>query len=189
MGILSSPKSQDKPTSLSAKRRSVPTDFANLKPLKPGGTLGFSSFRDTSDRSASLGSAKKKTLKEDSDMDSDEEEVGKAKIEKQEDLEVQEPTVTALSPDDAKRQGELAEGVQKIRVYDNPSVLVVGSRVNPTDADVFAVKATALGRTVECRITGHAKVSSIEHSHGGIYTPSRLTVYCHPGYPSAHEYF
>jgi hypothetical protein len=145
MGILSSPKSQDKPISLNAKRRSVVTDFANLKPLKPGGTLGFSTFRDISDRSASLGNTKNKPLTEDSDMDSDEEEARKVEIERPEDPEVQEPTVTALSPDDAKRQGELAEGVQKIRVYNIPPALVAGSRVNPPDADVFAVKTTALG--------------------------------------------
>lgn len=116
MGILPSPKSHDKLISSSAKRRSVVTDFATLKPLKPGGVLGFSSFRDTNDRSTSLGTAKEKSSKDDSDMDSDEDEAGKGKSVKQEDAEVQELVMSAMSPDDAKRQGELAEGVQKIRV-------------------------------------------------------------------------
>lgn len=115
MGILPSPKSHDKAISSSAKRRSVPTDFATLKPLKPGGALGFSSFRDTGDGSASHGHVKKAS-KDDSDMDSDEDDVGKGKGLKQEDAEVQEPGISAMSPEDAKRQGELAEGVQKIRV-------------------------------------------------------------------------
>lgn len=117
MGILPSPKSHDKLTSSSAKRRSGATDFTTLKPLKPGGVLGFSNFRDTGDRSSSLGTAKEKS-KDDSDMDSDEDEVGKGKSVKQEDAEIQEPVMSAMSPDDAKRQGELAEGVQKIRVRD-----------------------------------------------------------------------
>ena len=116
MGILPSPKPHDKPTSSSAKRRSGATDFATLKPLKPGGVLGFSNFRDTSDRSSSLGTAKEKSSKDDSDMDSDEDGIGKGKSGKQEDAEIQEPVMSAMSPDDAKRQGELAEGVQKIRV-------------------------------------------------------------------------
>lgn len=51
-------------------------------------------------------------------MDSDEDDIGKGKSVKQEDTDVQESGISALSPDDAKRQGELAEGVQKIRVND-----------------------------------------------------------------------
>ena len=117
MGILPSPKSHDKATSANAKRRSVPTDFASLKPLRPGGALGFSTFRDTGNRSTSLGGAKKLS-KDDSDMDSDEDDVGKGKSVKQEDADIQESGVIAMSADDVKRQGELAEGVQKIRVYD-----------------------------------------------------------------------
>lgn len=118
MGILPSPKSHDKATSANAKRRSVPTDFASLKPLRPGGALGFSTFRDTGNRSTSHGGAKKLS-KDDSDMDSDEDDVdvGKGKSVKQEDADIQESGVSAMSADDVKRQGELAEGVQKIRVY------------------------------------------------------------------------
>ena len=91
------------------------TDFANLKPLTPGGTLGFSKFRDSEHRSPSSGDAKK-TLKEDSDMDSDEDEDDRSKNVKQEDVEPQDSSTMMLSPEDAQRQGELAEGVQKIRV-------------------------------------------------------------------------
>lgn len=118
MGILPSPKVLDKPIASTAKRRSVHTDFANLKPLKPGGALGFSKFRDSEYRS-SLGDANDKPLKEDSDMDSDEEEDGNGKTTKQEDAESQDSN-SMLSPEDAKRQGELAEGLQKIRVSSSP---------------------------------------------------------------------
>lgn len=78
--------------------------------------MGFSSFRDNGDRSASLGLAKDQASKEDSDMDSDDDDIGKSKIGKQDNPEVPEPAIGVLSADDAKRQGELAEGVQKIRV-------------------------------------------------------------------------
>ena len=82
MGILPSPKVHDKPIVSTAKRRSVQTDFANLKPLKPGGALGFSKFRDSEYRSP-LGDAKDISLKEDSDMDSDEDVSSNGKIYKQ----------------------------------------------------------------------------------------------------------
>ena len=117
MGILPSPKIQDKPVASTAKRRSIQTDFANLKPLKAGGALGFSNFRDTGNQSSMVGDVKDKFIKEDSDMDSDEEEEDcSSKGIKQEDTELQDLQSSLLSPEDAKRQGELAEGVQKIRV-------------------------------------------------------------------------
>lgn len=114
MGILPSPKAHDKPIASTAKRRSVQTDFANLKPLKPGGALGFSKFRDSEYRSP-LGDAKDISLKEDSDMDSDEDVSRNGKISKHEDAESQDSN-SMLSPEDAKRQGELADSLQKIRV-------------------------------------------------------------------------
>lgn len=124
MGILSTPKSQDKPTASTAKRRSAKTDFANLKPLKPGGALGFSTFRDTETRST-LSNAEGKAIKEEfSDMDSDEED-DEAVIVKSEDIELQDPSNGLLSPEDAKRQGELAEGVQKIRVNFSPFFILI----------------------------------------------------------------
>lgn len=98
-----------------AKRRSFQTDFANLKPLKAGGALGFSDFRETGKIHTPIKDAKDKSIKEDSDMDSDDEDIGGKHI-KQEDIESQDLTSSLLSPEDAKRQGELAEGVQKIRV-------------------------------------------------------------------------
>jgi len=123
MGILSTPKSQDKPTAATAKRRSVKTDFANLKPLKPGGALGFSNFRDTDTWSTSSNAKGKAIKKEFSDMDSDEEDDDTV-IVKSGEIESQDALNGLLSPEDAKRQGELAEGVQKIRVR-FPSLFVL----------------------------------------------------------------
>ena len=115
MGILRPSRPQEKPTATSAKRRSVRTDFANLKPLKPGGALGFSGFRDTNGRAEGRPSSKKK---DDHDaMDSDDDDEGNAEpMTKSEDYDGPADPKTPLSPEDAKRQGELAEGVKKIKV-------------------------------------------------------------------------
>lgn len=121
MGILPSPKAQDKPAASTAKRRSVHTDFANLKPLKPGGALGFSKFRDSEDR-RSLGDSKAKP--DDSDMDSDDDYARNDKKVKQEvelaDADLEDAIDHSLSPEDTIRQGELADGVKKIRVIIPP---------------------------------------------------------------------
>jgi hypothetical protein len=112
MGILS-PK-QSKPTSGATKRRSAQLDFSNLAPLKQGGTVGFSSFRDNEPRSQ----ARKKSngtsstaMVEDSDDDDDDIEIV-GKMEDVDDKDVK----TLLSPEDAKYTGEIADGVGRIKV-------------------------------------------------------------------------
>lgn len=113
MGILKSSK-PDKRVSSTAKRRSVQTDFANLKPLKPGGALGFTTFRDTSDP---RDKSKSKKNGNDDEMESDEEDEVKLEgIIKTEEVEGDDFKNSMLSPEDAKQQGELAEGVKKIKV-------------------------------------------------------------------------
>ena len=109
MDILPSPKSHDKATSSNAKRRSASTDFASLKPLKPDGALGFSTFRDTNDRSTSYESAKKSS-KDDNDMNSDDDDdVEKDKTVKQKDTDIPESGISALAPD-------VSEGLQALWV-------------------------------------------------------------------------
>lgn len=115
MGILAS-KHQKAGTS-ATKRRSTQLDFGNLTPLKPGGTVGFSAFRDT-DGSNRKSKARKKSngslgggaMDEDSEDDDDDPEI--LKMEDVEDKDVK----TRLSPDDAKSQVELADGVRQIKV-------------------------------------------------------------------------
>ena len=130
MGILASPKSQEKSTGPSSKRRSVQTDFANLAPLKPGGVLGFSTFRDSTPRSPGIhppdsksGSKKDTNGTMDSDDDDDVDDVDNDDytVGKLEDIDVKETNTSLLSPEDAKRQIELAEGVRKIKVHHPPS--------------------------------------------------------------------
>ncbi len=91
-------------------------DFAKLKPLNPNGLSGFTKFRDSNERSETEGLKTKASKKRSNDEDSDEDvEIPKEVLIKTEGDDVQEAN-GMLSPEDARRQGELAEGVQKIRV-------------------------------------------------------------------------
>lgn len=104
MGIWKDPKAQETPA---AKRKSLQADFSNLGPLKPGGTVGFLNFRDqVSGRQGRKG---------DDEMDSDDDDTDNPILGKADDEEDKEDN-KFLSPDDIKRQGELEEGVRKIRV-------------------------------------------------------------------------
>ncbi|KAL4810311.1 hypothetical protein BDV18DRAFT_55938 [Aspergillus unguis] len=107
MGILKDSKSQETPGSV--KRRSQQLDFANLGPLKPGGTVGFLNFRDSTN-----GRKKDKKNKDDDEMDSDEDEDDR--ILNQADEEEEKEDDQHLSPDDIRRQGELAEGLRQIKL-------------------------------------------------------------------------
>jgi hypothetical protein len=118
MGILAS-KSQKATPGVATKRRSTQLDFGNLTPLKPGGTVGFSSFRDNEGPARGKKSRKKsngnivvnEAMDEDSEDDDDEPEII-VKMEDSEDKDVK----TLLSPDDAKSQSEIADGVNRIKV-------------------------------------------------------------------------
>ena len=113
MGILKSTKTSDKPIATTAKRRSMQPDFANLKPLKAGGTMGFTNFREVSDprekSSSKQGGSDAMESDDDEDVDID-------SIVKLAEPEGEDFKNGLLSPEDAKRQGELAEGVKKIKV-------------------------------------------------------------------------
>ena len=114
MGILAS--KQSKTVASGTKRSSTQLDFSNLAPLKPGGTVGFTSFRD-GDPSSRHNKARKRSngdvgaMEEDSDEDDEDVEIV-GKMEDVEDKDVK----TLLSPEDAKFQGELADGVGRIKV-------------------------------------------------------------------------
>lgn len=112
MGILSNPKSQDKETPGSTKRRSTQTDFSKLGPLKPGGAVGFVGFRDADQKAPRNRKGSKKGSESDMDSDDDDEGPIIGKVEGEESKDGN----SLLSPDDIKRQGELAEGVRNIKV-------------------------------------------------------------------------
>lgn len=105
MGILKDPKAQETPA---VKRKSLQADFSNLGPLKPGGTVGFLNFRDQTSRRGKKG---------DDEMDSDDDDTDNPILGKADDEEDKDNDDNKhLSPDDIRRQGELEEGVRKIRV-------------------------------------------------------------------------
>jgi hypothetical protein len=107
MGILKDPKVQETPAA--TKRKSLQADFANLGPIKPGGSVGFLNFRDTEAKP-------RKGKKSDDDMDSDDDDTDNPILGKADDEEAKDDD-RFLSPDDIQRQGELAESLRKIRVH------------------------------------------------------------------------
>ncbi|KAK5995085.1 hypothetical protein PT974_03478 [Cladobotryum mycophilum] len=112
IGVIQSSKNSQT-TSSSAKRRSGQIDFSNLGPLKSGGTVGFSAFRDQDTEAARRRKARKKSngnVAEDSDEDEEDDEI----LVKMEDEKESDPS--KLAPEDAKFQGELADGVNRIHL-------------------------------------------------------------------------
>ncbi|CAL8578145.1 hypothetical protein XPA_003947 [Xanthoria parietina] len=133
MGILQSPDAPIKTPETNTKRKSLQDAFAGLKPLTSGGTLGFTSFRDSTAQSSSKRGDGSKLNKEDSDMESGEDEdVGSRTPARNEDGESKESSNTNLSPEDARRQDEVAEGVQKIRLKRQHSAEPLNSRTPAT---------------------------------------------------------
>ncbi|KAF2007094.1 hypothetical protein P154DRAFT_420919 [Amniculicola lignicola CBS 123094] len=106
MGILAQDK--QKVTATSARRKSSGLDFANLKPLNAAtGTKNFKGYRDPSGQSPT----KKHVDAMDSDVDEDEDELKVTVEDVDEDKE--DDGTGMLSPEDALRQGELAEGLKR----------------------------------------------------------------------------
>ena len=106
MGILKDPKVQETPAA--TKRKSIQADFANLGPIKPGGSVGFLNFRDNEPKP-------RKGKKSVDDMDSEDDDTDNPILGKADDEEAKDDD-RLLSPDDIQRQGELAESLRKIRV-------------------------------------------------------------------------
>ncbi|KAF9889011.1 hypothetical protein FE257_007988 [Aspergillus nanangensis] len=127
MGMLKDAKVQETPASV--KRRSLQPDFSNLGPIKPGGTVGFMNFRETADTKRK---GKKKKELGDDEMDSDDDDDDSI-LDKADDEEAKEDD-QFLSPDDLRRQGELAEGVRKIKLKRQHSSASLGPNTPKTDS-------------------------------------------------------
>jgi hypothetical protein len=115
MGILNPPKAAEK-TTASAKRRSVHADFTSLGPLKKEGTVGFTNFRDTEPNAKPKG---KKTSEDDMSEDSDDDAGIVGKMDDLNDADVpitKEADSELLSPEDAERTGQVADGIRKMKV-------------------------------------------------------------------------
>ncbi|OAL34050.1 hypothetical protein AYO20_06698 [Fonsecaea nubica] len=119
MGILSGPKT-DK-AAVSTKRRSIAAELPKLGPLKKEGTAGFSNFRDSERRRSRKGKGTS-----DDEMESESDDDGAGIIGKMEDINdadaKRDPSM--LSPEDAERTGQVAEGIRKMKVRD-PSPLKI----------------------------------------------------------------
>ncbi|KAK3332070.1 hypothetical protein B0T19DRAFT_93990 [Cercophora scortea] len=120
MGVMAPAKAQAA-TPTSAKRRSGQLDFSNLGPLKTSGTVGFSTFRDSEGQSSRRRKSRKKSsgslggpMEEDSDEEDDDDDTD-AILDKLEDIDAKYDK-SKLGPDDAKFTGELADGVNRIRL-------------------------------------------------------------------------
>ena len=115
MGIL---ETADKKTTVAspANRRKSGLDFSSLQPLDAAkGTKNFGGYRD-------MQSPKAKQKSEDP-MDSDADDEDDARPNEVDDDKEIVVDKGMLSPEDAAKQGELAEGVRKIKVSPIKSVL------------------------------------------------------------------
>ncbi|OQO10725.1 hypothetical protein B0A48_04025 [Cryoendolithus antarcticus] len=111
MGILPTPETEQTPTT--SKRKSSGPDFSKLNPLNKFGTVGFSGYRDPAGgkRKGKADVASPDAMDSDNEEDDDE-----RKPNGSEDVDVKNANGSLLSPEDARRQGEIAEGVQKIKL-------------------------------------------------------------------------
>lgn len=137
----------------SVKRRSGQLDFSNIGPLKTGGTVGFSAFRDKESEAARKRKVRKKSngaLVEDSDDDDDDDEA----IIKMEDADDKIDS-NHLAPEDAQSSGELADGVNRIHV--SLADLVGGREAN----ELFSLK----GRTQPNPIAASQQTRLRNHLH------------------------
>lgn len=110
MGILNPEKK--KAAEEAPRRKSGGLDLSALKPLNAPttGTKNFAGYRESSQKDAK---GKRSEDAMDSDAEDDDDDV---KI-KEEDDEDKDPSGKGLlSPEDARREGELEEGVRKIKV-------------------------------------------------------------------------
>ncbi|KAI0898944.1 hypothetical protein F4806DRAFT_319722 [Annulohypoxylon nitens] len=116
MGLLPNSKADQKAPG--AKRRSTQLDFSGLGPLKPTGTVGFTTFRDQEAEAAKRRKDRRKSngtngLMMDEDSDDDDNDVNPlAKMEENDDKDIK----THLAPEDAKVTGELQAGIDRIRL-------------------------------------------------------------------------
>lgn len=111
MGILSTPEPQEQKAS-NVKRKSKQFDFGSLGPLQPKGTVGFTGYREAAARKPS-----KTSKRDDDEMDSDADDDTKPTKDGIPTIkEGEDGGEMDLSPEELKRQSDLAEGVKKIQV-------------------------------------------------------------------------
>ncbi|KAH9871896.1 hypothetical protein J1614_006154 [Plenodomus biglobosus] len=147
MGIIESPKTPQV-TSPVNRRKSGALDFGSLKPLDAAaGTKNFGGYRERSPKS------KQKT---EEDMDSDADDEDDIKVEDIED-DKDDSGKGLLSPEDVYRQGELADGVRKIKLKRQHSAEPLG---RPTASPSADDSASPLSGTPAPGASSQAEASS-----------------------------
>ncbi|PHH67577.1 hypothetical protein CDD82_1308 [Ophiocordyceps australis] len=165
IGVMQSSKNSQA-TPSSAKRRSGQLDFSSIGPLKSGGTVGFTAFREHEPEPLRRRKARKKSngnIAEDSDDDDDDDDSDLVcKLEGSDDRESEaKPTV-----EDAKFGGELADGVNRIRLKRAHSAEAEG-QTTPENSQ----RATAHGSPT---LQGTLSIKSEAASQGADVPPAAL---------------
>jgi len=167
MGVMAPPKPPvTSPTAL--KRRSGQVDFSNLGPLKTSGTVGFSTFRDKETQPT----RRKKTKKSngmgsnsmDADSDEDDDDDNNEILGKMEDVDTKYDK-SKLGPEDARFTGELAAGVDRIRVCSSSLDILVKKKKNKSiDISLDSSKELIL-QTPMLRVVPKRLPSAMQQHH------------------------
>ena len=151
MGIV---KAKDTPKVMSPalRRKSGALDFGSLKPLNAAtGTKNFGGYRETSPKS------KKKSADA---MDSDADDEDDIKVEDMDDdKEIGDKGM--LSPQDALKQGELAEGVRKIKVRSAPYLSCCSTNIATAQAPAFCRTSRSSRKPTGTRLL---RVPNVRHT-------------------------
>ncbi|PHH75651.1 hypothetical protein CDD80_2204 [Ophiocordyceps camponoti-rufipedis] len=123
----------------STKRRSGQLDFSSIGPLKAGGTVGFTTFRDQDSDLVQRKKARKKSngnMAADSDDDDDDDDDGHM-LNRMDDIDTLDGE-GKVTQDDGKFGGELADGVNRIHLKRAHSNDATGSGSTPEPSQTRA---------------------------------------------------
>lgn len=178
MGILETDKIPQV-VSPAARRKSGALDFGSLKPLNASaGTKNFGGYRDASQTSPK---SRQKTVEA---MDSDADDEDDIKLEDQDD-DKDESGKGMLSPEDALKQGELADGVRKIKLKRQHSAEPLGrpSGSPAADSSVSPHSGTPVpGASSAAESSSAAKTSAELSTESSIASPFKKQRASLPGF-------
>jgi hypothetical protein len=158
MGILQN-SAATKPATSSKRKSGI--DFSKLQPLKSSSTVkNFTGYRDANAaKNSVLRNLEKKGKKDDDEMDSEGDEDDEVDYEEKmprDDEATDNTNGKLLSPEDAARQENLAEGLKKINLVCRIVFFDVRFMLIPSPA-----QAPALYRASVCAIAIHISVTEI----------------------------
>lgn len=121
MGILQTPGAV--PKTPATTKRKPGLDLSALKPLTTTGTRNFAGYRDPNASPTKRTKGGKAKNIDDMDSDADDDDEPNAGAAHDDDVDIKTEGKGMLSPEDVARQGELAEGVRKIKVCPSHELL------------------------------------------------------------------